>query len=178
MFIHFICNSLHLLIPNYQSSYLTPPNICVSNISQVMLILMFQGPYFENHHPSISSFSWKVIYERERILKSCLGMGSKSLRRQKGWTAEYHGRLDSGRTRALSCGFQEDQQDREQVQQTGPFALRRLWELLSAVAAKSLQSCPTLCDPIDGSLPGSPIHGIFQARVLEWGAIAFSRDSV
>ena len=44
----------------------------------------------------------------------------------------------------------------------------------AAAAAKSLQSCPTLCDPIDGSLPGSTIHGIFQARVLEWGAIAFS----
>ena len=43
----------------------------------------------------------------------------------------------------------------------------------AAAAAKSLQSCPTLCDPIDGSPPGSPIHGIFQARVLEWGAIAF-----
>ena len=41
-------------------------------------------------------------------------------------------------------------------------------------AAKSLQSCPTLCDPIDGSPPGSSVHGIFQARVLEWGAIAFS----
>ena len=41
-------------------------------------------------------------------------------------------------------------------------------------AAKSLQSCPTLCDPVDCSLPGSSIHGIFQARVLEWGAIAFS----
>ena len=41
-------------------------------------------------------------------------------------------------------------------------------------AAKSLQSCPTLCDPIDGSPSGSPVHGIFQARVLEWGAIAFS----
>ena len=40
-------------------------------------------------------------------------------------------------------------------------------------AAKLLQSCPTLCDPIDGSPPGSSIHGIFQARVLEWGAIAF-----
>ena len=40
--------------------------------------------------------------------------------------------------------------------------------------AKSLQSCPTLCDPIDGSLPGSSVHGIFQARVPEWGAIAFS----
>ena len=98
------------------------------------------------------------------------------------------------------------------------------WEALAA-AAKSLQSCPTLCDPIDGSLPGSPrpwdspgkntgvgchfllqcikvksesevtplcltlsdpmdcspsgssIHGIFQARVLEWGAIAFSEGS-
>ena len=41
----------------------------------------------------------------------------------------------------------------------------------SAAAAKSLQSCPTLCDPIDGSPPGSSVHGIFQARVLEWGAI-------
>ena len=45
---------------------------------------------------------------------------------------------------------------------------------LAAAAAKSLQSCPTLSDPIDGSPPGSSVHGIFQARVLEWGAIAFS----
>ena len=36
------------------------------------------------------------------------------------------------------------------------------------------QSCPTLCDPMDCSLPGSSIHGIFQARVLEWDAVAFS----
>ena len=47
-------------------------------------------------------------------------------------------------------------------------------KLEGSVAAKSLQSCPTLCDPIDGSLPGSSAHGIFLARVLEWGAIAFS----
>ena len=47
---------------------------------------------------------------------------------------------------------------------------------LAATAAKSLQSCLTLCDPIDGSPPGSPIHGIFQAKVLEWGAIAFSEE--
>ena len=46
----------------------------------------------------------------------------------------------------------------------------------AAAAAKSLQSCPTLCDPIDGSPPGSSVHGIFQARVLEWGAIAFSKE--
>ena len=39
------------------------------------------------------------------------------------------------------------------------------------------QSCPTLCDPMDCSLPGSSVHGIFQARVLEWGAISFSRGS-
>ena len=44
----------------------------------------------------------------------------------------------------------------------------------AAAAAKSLQSCPTLCDPIDGSLSGSPVPGILQARTLEWGAIAFS----
>ena len=44
----------------------------------------------------------------------------------------------------------------------------------ATAAAKSLQSCPTLCDPIDSSPPGSPIHGIFQARVLEWVAVAFS----
>ena len=44
----------------------------------------------------------------------------------------------------------------------------------AATAAKSLQSCPTLCDPIDGSPPGSPVPGILQARTLEWVAIAFS----
>ena len=43
-----------------------------------------------------------------------------------------------------------------------------------AAAAKSLQLCPTLCDPIDGSPPGSPVSGIFQARTLEWVAISFS----
>ena len=44
----------------------------------------------------------------------------------------------------------------------------------AAAAAKSLQSCPTLCDPIDGSPPGSPVSGILQARTLEWVAISFS----
>ena len=44
----------------------------------------------------------------------------------------------------------------------------------AAAAAASLQSCPTLCDPIDGSPPGSPVPGILQARTLEWVAISFS----
>ena len=46
-------------------------------------------------------------------------------------------------------------------------------ESVAAAAAKSLQSCPTLCDPIDGSPPGSPVPGILQARTLEWVAISF-----
>ena len=45
---------------------------------------------------------------------------------------------------------------------------------VAAAAAKSLQSCLTLCDPIDGSPPGSSIPGILQARILEWVAISFS----
>ena len=49
------------------------------------------------------------------------------------------------------------------------FAFRCCW----AAAAKSLQSCPTLCDPIDGSPPGFPVPGILQARILEWVAISF-----
>ena len=50
--------------------------------------------------------------------------------------------------------------------------------LAAAAAAKSLQSCLTLCDPMDCSLPASSIHGIFQARVLEWVAIAFSCNCI
>ena len=45
----------------------------------------------------------------------------------------------------------------------------------TVAAAKLLQSCLTLSDPMDCSLPGSSVHGIFQARVLDWGAIAFSK---
>ena len=48
--------------------------------------------------------------------------------------------------------------------------------IAAAATAKSLQSCPTLCDPIDGSPPGSPVPGIFQARALEWVAISLSNQ--
>ena len=46
---------------------------------------------------------------------------------------------------------------------------------MSIAAAKSLQLCPTLCDPIDGSPPGSSVHRILQARILQWVAISFSK---
>ena len=55
--------------------------------------------------------------------------------------------------------------------------LRELVMDREAWRAKSLQSCPTLCEPIDSSPPGSSVHGIVQARVLEWGAIAFSASN-
>ena len=47
----------------------------------------------------------------------------------------------------------------------------------TSAAAKTLQSCPTLCDPIDGSPSGSPVPGILQARTLEWVVISFSNES-
>ena len=53
------------------------------------------------------------------------------------------------------------------------FCCTTMW-ISHAAAAKSLQSCPTLCDPIDSSRPGSPVPGILQARTLEWVAISFS----
>ena len=49
-----------------------------------------------------------------------------------------------------------------------------IYSAAAAAAAKSLQSCPTLCDPIDGSPPGSSVPGILQATTLEWVAIFFS----
>ena len=55
------------------------------------------------------------------------------------------------------------------------FSINLSLKALIAAAAKLFQSCLTWCDPIDGSPPGCPVPGILQARVLEWGAIAFSR---
>ena len=53
---------------------------------------------------------------------------------------------------------------------------RVLWGYAMLCYAKSLQSCPTLCNPIDGSPLGSSVSGILQAKILEWGAIAFSTE--
>ena len=54
--------------------------------------------------------------------------------------------------------------------------LKKTATATAAATAKSLQSCPILCDPIDGSPPGSPVPGILQARTLEWVAISFSNE--
>ena len=60
------------------------------------------------------------------------------------------------------------------VPDTCPVILSSDFPAAAAVAPKSLHSCPTLCDPIDGSPPGSAVPGILQARTLEWVAISFS----
>ena len=57
---------------------------------------------------------------------------------------------------------------------THPTSGQILFNTAAAAAAESLQSCPTLCDPIDSSPPGSPVPEILQARTLEWAAITFS----
>ena len=57
------------------------------------------------------------------------------------------------------------------------YLLITLLACAAAAAAKSLQSCPTLCDPIDSSPLGSSVHGISQAKILEWVVISYSRGS-
>ena len=66
----------------------------------------------------------------------------------------------------------KDQDSRSTLRQGEQAILTCYWAFVAA--AKSLQSCPTLCDPIDSSPPGSPFPGILQARTLEWFAISFS----
>ena len=62
----------------------------------------------------------------------------------------------------------------EKLLQENILSIWKCSQIFTVAAAKSLQSCPTLCDPIDGSPPGSPVPGILQARTLEWVAISFS----
>ena len=77
-------------------------------------------------------------------------------------------------TRGGSLGW-EGPLEKQMPTHSSILAWRILWtEEPAAAAAKSLQSCPTLCDPIDGSPSGSPIPGILQARTLDWVAISFS----
>ena len=97
------------------------------------------------------------------------------------WWAAVHGVVKS---RTWLSGFtftfhfhalEKEMATQQQQQQQHSFnELLSHRAFLSLPPAKSLQSCPTLCDPIDGSPPGSPIAGILQARTLQWVAISFS----
>ena len=79
-------------------------------------------------------------------------------------------------TWVLSLGWEPVKEESEKAGLNSIFKKLRLWNpvLSAAAAAKLLQSCPTLCDPIDGSPPDSPVPGILQARTVEWVTISFS----
>ena len=88
--------------------------------------------------------------------------------------ASKFGKLSSSHRTAKSQ-FQFQSQRKAMTKNVQTMAqLQASHTLATATAAKSLQSCPTLCDPIDGSAPGSPVPGILQARTLKWVAIPFS----
>ena len=121
-----------------------------------------------NEHPGLISFrmDWLEIFAVQGTLKSLL---------------QHH----SSKASILQCSAIFIVQLSHPYTTTGKtIALTRrtfvgkvmslLFNMLFAATAKSLQSCPTLCDPIDGSPIGSPIPGILQARTLEWVAIFFS----
>ena len=83
--------------------------------------------------------------------------------------------MDGGAWRAPIHGVEKSQETTELLTHSSVRCQGRHLVVLTATAtAKSLQSCLTLCDPRDGSPPGSPIPGILQARTLEWVAISFS----
>ena len=85
--------------------------------------------------------------------------------------------MDRGVWRALVHGAEKSQTRLSGSHLHGfHFSHARAGTRAAAAAAQSLQSCPTLCDPIDGSPPGSSVPGILQARMLEWVAISFSKD--
>ena len=98
----------------------------------------------------VRSLGWEDPLEKGKATHSSIVAGE--FRGYSPW-----GRTESDMTERLSLHF------------TSVYNLRK-----GAAAAKSLQSCPTLCDPIDGSPPGSPVPGILQARTLAWVAIIFS----
>ena len=85
--------------------------------------------------------------------------------------------LVAGSEKELKSLLMEVKKESEKVGLNSTFRKLRSWHLVpsaAAAAAKSLQLCPTLCDPIDISPPGSSIPGILQERILEWVAISFS----
>ena len=122
-----------------------------------------------NEHPGLVSFrmDWLDLLAVQGTLKSLLQHHSSKasiLQRLVFFTVQLsHPYMTTGETIALTRRTFVDK------------VMSLLFNMLSAAAAaKSLQSCPILCDPIDGSPPGSPVPGILQARPLEWVAISFS----
>ena len=95
-----------------------------------------------------------------------MGVSPKILSSSRAWVPDFHANV------FFPGGWKNSQPPLQQGVQLSTAAVATA--AAAAAAAKSLQSCPTLCDPIDGRPPGSPVPGILQAKTLEWVAISFS----
>ena len=95
------------------------------------------------------------------------------------WAAIYGVTQSRTRLKGLSSSSSSSFSSKEQASFNFMAAITICTKCVAAAtAAKLLQSCPTLCDPIDGSPPGAPTPGILQARILEWVPISFSNRSI
>ena len=97
----------------------------------------------------------------------------ETLKDRETWHAAVHGVARGGHNLVAE---QQSKELQGYIEQNGEYKQYFMEHAAAAAAAaaKSLQLCPTLCDPIDGSAPGSPVPGILQAGSLEWVAISFS----
>ena len=131
---------------------------CKGKITEVLL----DNPY----HPQYELFIPRSIESSGKIL--VFGMGNFT---QEGFKYCAPGNYAQWNTDKFCFSWTRWQ---EAIEENSRMKERYPYLLSTAATAKSLQSCPTLCDPIDGSPSGSPIPGILQARTLEWVAISFS----
>ena len=123
----------------------------------------------KNIWPGEYNHSWKLRYKWKALSPRCKSppfLGCQNVRQP------YDSQQDIWRTIIYWNGPPEEKQPPHNHIWDDLLKMPT-WHLIAA-AAKSLQSCPTLCDPIDGSPPGSAIPGILQARTPEWAAISFS----
>ena len=134
----------------------SPPHTSVHGVSQARILEWVA-----------TSFSGVSSQTRDRTGLSCIGR----------WILSQRATREALYKRATNSYTSQNQADEEMCELSwlrlcGRVGTGSEWRMLAA--AKSLQSCPTLCDPIDGSPPGSSVPGILQARTLEWVAISFS----
>ena len=130
---------------------------------------------------SVSMIISRSIHVAEvSIISLCLWLSSGPLRDGGAWWASVYGVAQSQtRLKLLSSSSSFLGIDQEEMKSNHVCILRVSLKCSWSEVKWSdvTQSCPTLCDPVDCSLQGSSVHGIFQARVLEWVAISFSRGS-
>ena len=134
--------------------------------------IILRTEYLHCHLHFLSSlllFPFPFLHPNPSYSKPALEIAKDIWDKHKWWSRDMGG----VNSHSLSPFFYVHLMKVQGTSRRSEFRNKSMWLLLAA-AAKSLQSCPTLCDSIDGSPPGSPVPGILQARTLEWVAISFS----